>query len=46
MSNILSLHNQDLTDVTAELDRSNNPRSRVIHGLADYNHVYSLNERS
>jgi hypothetical protein len=45
MSNILNLHNRDLTDVTTELDRSNNPRPRIIHGLADDGHVYSLNEK-
>ena len=44
MSGIFKLHNQDLADVMVELDRSNDPRSRLLHDLAESSHVYPLNE--
>ncbi|KAJ4319902.1 hypothetical protein N0V94_003674 [Neodidymelliopsis sp. IMI 364377] len=44
MIDILKLHNQGLVDVMAELDRSNDPRTRVLHHLAETGHVYPLDE--
>lgn len=45
MSELLRLHDQDLVDIMVELDRSNSPRARILHDLADSGHVYSLDEK-
>ncbi|KZM18833.1 uncharacterized protein EKO05_0006620 [Ascochyta rabiei] len=41
---LLKLHTQDLVDIMVELDRSNNPRSQVLHELAEAGYVHSLDE--
>ncbi|XPS95288.1 hypothetical protein M3J09_004579 [Ascochyta lentis] len=45
MTDILKLHTQDLVDVMVELDRSNTPRSHMLHQLAEAGHVYPLDEK-
>lgn len=45
MSELLKLHNQDRTDVMVELNRSNNPRARILHDLAAGGYFYSLDEK-
>ncbi|KAJ4340005.1 hypothetical protein N0V95_007641 [Ascochyta clinopodiicola] len=45
MLDLLKLHTQDLVDVMVELDRSDNPRSHVLHELAEAGRVHSLDEK-